>query len=363
VVVVGKIIIDQYGDPSKRSKLDLPTLTVGGGGPQAAWGAAAAIAVRDHFFGDDTSQQTNLVSELPPKQPITFMAPIGLKNWSSQHAKALETLLSDVLDVSPILVESEAHITPTINIWHDENELQKWHPVDGSFDSIGADELWRNRPSADDILTALPDNSDSIVLHCILESGYNAAGKGNDSLFLDNSELLSKSFVLGIEPIVFPDDKTLKVSNGDGENVRRLVRRARNQMHDKLLIVTPDRACFDSAFVDEDSCIDTSTEIVVRDGANGSFINQHQIPSATLQTLNGKPINPTGAGNAYSAAYVACRGTGSTPKEAAVMATAVGAVVCEYEHLPDWSWDVLERIAEAAKEVDAKLLNKSIPLM
>ena len=38
-----------------------------------------------------------------------------------------------------------------------------------------------------------------------------------------------------------------------------------------------------------------------------------------------------------------------------MLASAVGAVVCEYEHLPDWSWDVLERIADAAKEVEHKM--------
>jgi hypothetical protein len=357
VVVIGKVIIDQYGDPSKRiSKDNTPTLTVGGGGPQACWGAAAALACRDLYFKENVpSQQFHIPA--PPKQPITFIAPIGLQNWSKQHSTALESILLPLLDVPPLLVTSEDHITPTINIWHDENEIQKWHPVDGSFDAIGADGLWRNRPSGDDILAAV--QNERIVLHCILESGSNPAGQGMDSQFLDSSELMSKIDTLGIEPIVFPDESTLKVSDKDGQSVDALISRAEKALalDEQLLVVTPDRACFESIFELRCNDNDATTEIIVRDGANGSFINHHHIPSATLATPNQKPVNPTGAGNAYSASYVVCRGTGSTQKEAAVLATAVGAVVCEYDHLPDWSWDVLQRIADAAKEVDAKLNN------
>ena len=366
VIVVGKIIIDQYGDPSKRSKDDAMRFTVGGGGPQAAWGAAAALACRDYFFLKDESS-INIDSLLPPKQPVTFIAPIGLQNWTPQHAAALESVLLPALDIPPILIESENHITPTINIWHDENEIQKWHPVDGSFDAMGADGLWRNRPSATDLLSVIQsyhsrsDRNENIILHSILESGSKPTGGGEDSLFLNNQDLVSKTDVLGIEPIVFPDDDTHKVSDEDGKRVNGLILRAKKSLvkdgeRNKLLVVTPDRACFDSAFANDtiEHC-DTSMEIIVRDGANGSFRKQQQIPSARLQTFNNQPINPTGAGNAYSAAYVACRGTGMEAIEAAVLATAVGAVVCEYEHLPEWSWDVLQRIAEAAKEVDAKL--------
>ena len=360
VVVVGKIIIDQYGDPAKRSKDGLlNNLTVGGGGPQAAWGAAAALACRDYFFRGDTLQH-HIDSPLPPKQQVTFIGPVGLKNWTPQHSRALDNILLPVLDLPPVLIGSNDHITPTINIWHDEAEIQKWHPVDGSFDAIGADGLWRDRPDSGGILRAVKNEKEDIVLHCILESGSNPAGKGEDSLFLEDVQLLSKIATLGIEPIVFPDERTLQVSDEDGTSVKKLVVKAneslmqRDDTHDKLFIVIPDKACFDSAFVEEDSNT-ASTEIIVRDGANGSFTREHRFPSATLQTPNKKPINPTGAGNAYSAAYVACRGTGSTPKEAALLATAVGAVVCEYEHLPEWSWTVLERVAEAAREVETKL--------
>ncbi|KAL3797850.1 hypothetical protein HJC23_006888 [Cyclotella cryptica] len=383
IVVVGKIIIDNYGDPSKRAKKDSApsALTVGGGGPQAAWGAAAALAVRSHFFRSEsvqTSKGSNRpITSLPPRQPVTFIAPIGLQNWTPQHAAALENLLIPVIDVPPVLISSVDHITPTINIWHDENETVQWYPVDGSFDARGADGLWRNRPSATDILATLKNDvpnslseSDSIVLHCIVESGENPTGKGEDALFLHDLELLSKITVLGIEPIVFPDGDTQRVSQENGKSVASLIENvqqslaAQNNPDHTLLVVTPDRACFDSAFAKDGTDNNNtwltqswiSTEIVVRNGAHGSFIkDQQEFPSATLQTPNKKPLNPTGAGNAYSAAYVACRGTGSTSKEAAVLATAVGAVVCEYEHLPGWSWEVLERVAEAAREVERKL--------
>ena len=98
---------------------------------------------------------------------------------------------------------------------------------------------------------------------------------------------------MGFEPIVFPDDDTLKVSDDDGVSVKKLVEEAKQSMFnieghpgDKLLVLTPDRPCFDSALANEDVLPTQqvqSTEIVVRDGAHGSFIHhQQRIPSATL---------------------------------------------------------------------------------
>jgi len=37
--------------------------------------------------------------------------------------------------------------------------------------------------------------------------------------------------------------------------------------------------------------------------------------------------------------------------EAACLATAIGAVVCEYDHLPPWNYEVLERIRFLAKDM------------
>lgn len=132
----------------------------------------------------------------------------------------------------------------------------------------------------------------------------------------------------------------------------------------KLLIVSPDRPCysalvsFSSEYSNENGkdmiCVQ-GIEFAVRDGSNGSQVNGLAVPPASLKTVDGKPLNPTGAGNAYSGAYVACRSTGSSVEEAASLANAVGAVVCEYENLPSWTWQVLDRVVEAAIEVSSKI--------
>eukprot|EP00970_Alexandrium_tamarense_P009734 scaffold1954_cov146-Alexandrium_tamarense.AAC.3 len=373
VVVIGKIIIDLYGDPSgpsgKVSTSDESSVTVGGGGPQAAFGAAAALAVREYYLHPTIDHASELKSSLavPPKQPITFLAPIGMKNWTPDKAYALDELLLPVLETPPLLIQSYDHITPTINIWHDENEIVQWMPVNGSFGEEGADGLWRNRPSAQDVLNAMSTGCDTepeLVLHAILESGCNPAGGRMDSLMLLNSTLLEQCAVIGVEPIVFPDDETKKVSQEDNNAVKALIRSVNDALDAvrnangsaKLLVVTPDRPCYNGAFsTTEIQQLPVLKEVIVRDGANGSFTNNLKIPSATLRTNDKSPINPTGAGNAYSAAFVACRGTGSTVEEAASLATAVGAVVCEYEHLPPWTWEVLDRIADGVFEVSKQL--------
>jgi hypothetical protein len=92
---------------------------------------------------------------------------------------------------------------------------------------------------------------------------------------------------MGFEPIVFPDDDTLKVSDDDGVSVKKLVEKAKQSMFniegnpgDKLLVLTPDRLANEDVLPTQQV---QSTEIVVRDGAHGSFIHhQQRIPSATL---------------------------------------------------------------------------------
>lgn len=400
IVVVGKIIIDKYGDPDDNELGDDSAVTVGGGGPQAAWGAAAALAVRKMLqpmmperneqpdrslpfqsrLGEINDNNPRLGEEgythstsIPPKQPVTFLAPIGIKNWTPDKAHALDALLLPVLENPPILVSSYEHITPTINIWHDKNEMVHWLPVDGSFGEGGADGLWQNRPSAKDILDSLNSYEGDIVLHSIIESGCQPTGKGFDALPLFDPDILKRTAAIGIEPIVFPDEGTEIVSQENGNAVLELMKKVEYSMSsfcgendsNKLMIVTPDRPCYDAAcstHSDADKLCDKSSrlskDVVVRNGADGSFINEWSIPSATLRTTDGSPKNPTGAGNAYSAAFVACRASGDTILDAASLATAVGAAVCEHEHLPPWSWAVLERIAEAALEVRQKVKQK-----
>ena len=202
-----------------------------------------------------------------------------------------------------------------------------------------------------------------MILHVLLEAGCYATGKGLDALPFFNATLMNRVGGVGIEPIVFPNETTGVVSQEDRIGVSSLIRRVEASLSDsckanhdkKLLVVSPDRPCYNALFSDgnftHNSINAQETEFAVRNGAKGSFVNNVIIPPATLRTPDGTPINPTGAGNAYSGAYVACRASGSSVEEAGVLANAVGAVVCEYEHLPPWTWAVLERVAEAACEV------------
>jgi hypothetical protein len=67
VVVVGKIIIDEHRLPSQDSTAT--HISVGGGGPQAAFGAAMALAIL-----------SNDMRDLPRCQPVSFVAPVGGKD-------------------------------------------------------------------------------------------------------------------------------------------------------------------------------------------------------------------------------------------------------------------------------------------
>ncbi|KAL7550874.1 hypothetical protein ACHAWF_014072, partial [Thalassiosira exigua] len=370
VVIVGKVILDRYGDPSCRD--DEAEVTIGGGGPQATWGACAALAVRDMIATSEegtwerepASAETRGVA--PPKQRVTFLAPIGTKNWSPERTEALASLLP-MLESPPALATSSEHITPTIDIWHDEDEIVNWKPVDGSFGLEGADGLWRNRPSAGDILDAIGDHKGNIVLHAILESGADGAGGGLDASPFFDASLVDRVSVAGVEPIVFPEEETGLVTDENAKCVSSLIRRVEASLssscmtsgNEKLLVVSPDRPCYEALFRskkearhDMNAC---DVEYAVRDGASGSLVHDLLVPSASLDTLDGVPVNPTGAGNAYAGAYVACRGTGSSAAEAAILANAVGAAVCEHENLPPWTWEVLERMTRGACEVQGKV--------
>jgi sugar/nucleoside kinase (ribokinase family) len=79
------------------------------------------------------------------------------------------------------------------------------------------------------------------------------------------------------------------------------------------------------------------------------------ISACTLQTPTGGVVNPTGAGNAYSAAVTACLGKGLSLLDAACVGAAVGAALCEHQNLPPWSWETIHRIHDGADEVKRKL--------
>ena len=364
VIIVGKIILDKYGPPEKQ----IDSVTIGGGGPQAAWAAAASLAVMEYLRAAEKNKENDIILSAnlqQQHQQVTFMAPVGMKNWSPELSEQLSQLLPPTVKV--VLIPSDEHITPAINIWHDANENVRWVPIDGSFDSLGADSLWQNRPSAQDILNEIQQNCDGksdVILHAIIESGAKPTGQGQDALPFFDNELMSRVSVAGVEPIVFADDTSGMVTNEDSHAVVSLISKMRQSfiasrkqgdenVGDSLFVVTPDRPCYDGMITHtKHTNFDQFFEMIIRDGGNGCFTtNGMKMPAATLRTRDGLPVNPTGAGNAFSAAYVVCRGNGSSPHEAASIATAIGGVVCEYEHLPPWNLEVMKRIFEAACEV------------
>ncbi|KAL3759628.1 hypothetical protein ACHAWU_009775 [Discostella pseudostelligera] len=365
IIVIGKIILDKYGDPDTHDHGDI---SIGGGGPQSAWGACAALGARDMLgWNDDDEEQRMLTDDTasPPKQNVTFVAPIGLKNWTPEMTISLNSLLP-MLKTPPKLVTSLEHMTPTIHIWHDTNETVNWTPMDESFGEQGADGLWRLN-LLDDILDEIENHyENNIVLHAILQCGHEPTGNGLDALPLFNSSLMERVSAASIEPILFPDEAGV-ISHDDRSETRAFFERVVDYTSDlcesnqtnKLVLVSPDRPCYDAlcSSTESSSNVMQHIEFAVRDGSNGSIIDHGStiIPPATLKTIDGKPVNPTGAGNAYAGAYAACRGTGSSMEEAACIANAVGAVVCEYENLPPWTWEVLERVVEAACEVRSKI--------
>lgn len=353
VIVIGKLILDVYGHPSVED----PSVSVGGGGPQAAFGAAAALAVLD-CYDLDGSCTAKLTSDTPPAQPVTFIGPVG-NDWTHQQTLAFKSMLGPAIVAEPILIPSEDHITPRIRLWHDEEQNVHWYAENDSFGSNGADGLWRDRPSSRDIVSALNEQSlrNEAILHIIIEVGADAAGAGLDSAPLRDSRLLERLSFVGVEPVAFVDDKTGAISDRDALFIVNMI-----DSLPSLDFLCPDQD-MDKALRRSD-LYTRATQVATRYGPKGSFLYRSEniandpipVPTATLSTPDGKPVNPTGAGNAYSAAMTAMLGNGVTMTKAAAMATAVGAIVCEYEGLPtEWSWSLLDRVHQAASEVEQKM--------
>ena len=335
VVVIGKIIIDEYGSPEQdRSEAD--GVSVGGGGPQAAFGAAAALATLSDEKHDPLSSQ-----------PVTLIGPVGQDDWTEREESALRATLGGAIRNIHLLPRKSLR-TPRIQIWHDSDQNVQWRPLNDSFGPLGAQSLWRV-PRANDFLDAVVDASGRVTCHVIIEGGFKSPGDGEDSTFLLDSRVQECIQYLGIEPVVFASDETGKLEETDVAScIRRLERIP------SLDFVSPDDLLFQQMGILE------GKEMGIRNGPRGSVIIQNdgtsfRVPAATLATNDGVPINPTGAGNAYAAAFTACRGAGASSFDSACIATAVGVVFCEYEHMPPWTASVLERIREAASEVGNKI--------
>ena len=368
-VVVGKIIIDEYKDPNDTDTQS-PAISVGGGGPQAAWAAAAALAViqQQQQLKQPTEVEEAIALLPPPPQPVIFLGPIG--KMSTEEKLELNQMLRPAIQ-HICLIEDTTYQTPKIQLWHDEKQDLQWFPLEDSWSTKGADSLWRNRPSAKDVLTAVSkvvtsssscpeinnDNGDSPSidsLFLIMESGKDAPGGGEDSSILEDKRLRQSTKIIGIEPIAFPDGETGKIPQQDMDSFQ-----SRLKTYQPIDVITPDKYLFESV---DQSDFWNKYQVAARYGEKGSKIldkqkqGQHiDVPVATLQTPNGDVVNPTGAGNCYSSAFVTCLGQGLCVQDAACIATAVGAAVCEHSNLPPWDWNTLERIREAADEVKRKL--------
>ena len=451
VVVVGKIIIDEYGDPfpdsndenqkehqkeneTEQEPAPPKTVSIGGGGPQAAFGAAAALGVWDRYYRtkdneDDMIQRQTQTTLIPP---VIFVAPVG-KDWTSSETAALESSLGastlvvfhnnsplpdvdvdvDVADhnlpiIQTHLVRSrmenneknngnDGFFTPRIRLWHDQDQIVHWYALNDSFGSNGADGLWRNNPSAEDLSSILErggwndnggddvgdNDNDGVILHAISEAWTGAAGGKLDFLPLIQEEFLLHdiSFV-GIEPVA--SGKT--VTKEDAECAYSILQTCCETIEES----SPSSLSVDTVFWCPDRDLDQAMKkhglfcynnyesdgnkrplliAATRDGPRGSTVEQFGsdsserkrivVPAASLLTskADGTPLDPTGAGNAYSGAMTALLGNGISPLLAACIASGVGAVVCEHEGLPPSSeWQTtLDRIASAAKEVESKL--------
>jgi len=434
VVVVGKIIVDEYGDPfpdfdgdhSEKSKAEdqgdpapPKTVTIGGGGPQAAFGALAALAVWDGYFKDheiDTPKES-----LPP---VVFVAPVGM-DWisvdtvalkSCQGARSMVTIhknktmemfdtsfdpASDEPIIQTYLVQGQTStentnnsqkissnngfFTPRIRLWHDEEQIVHWYALNDSFGPNGADGLWRNNPSAKDLVTILSKSKDTrqengVVLHAIAETWTGAAGGQLDFLPLvqDKNLLYNHLSFIGIEPVASGESVTQEdaacaanvlhtccntiARSADSSRIDTVFWCPDRDLDDVLQIhdLYKDEASESTGAADSDHQ-SIGLTVAIRDGPRGSLIRNRtsatMIPAASLRTKNGAPLDPTGAGNAYSGSMTALLGNGIPTTIAACISSGVGAVVCEHEGLPppgDWT-KTLDRIASAAREVESKL--------
>jgi hypothetical protein len=336
VVVVGKLIIDEYRSPDQEQ--DLISISIGGGGPQAAWSAAAALAI---LSGDE--------QDPPSPQPIMFLGPVGKVDWTEPEETALRDILGPAVECIQLL-PGESLRTPRIQLWHDDEQVVHWRPLYDSLGPQGAGGLWR-RPCPKDFLDTL-DVSAIVTCHVIVEGGAKSPGDGDDSLFLLDPSVQERIGFLGVEPVVFTDERTGRVPETDAQSCTRRL----DRISASLDFVSPDMPLFKEI----DPISWKQMEVAVRNGPEGSFLREIDgketiIPAAKLVTDDGKPVNPTGAGNAYAAAFTACRGSGASAVDSACIASAIGAVFCEYDHIPPWNALVLRRIREAGEEIKNKV--------
>ena len=376
MLVVGKIIVDEYGPPEELQ----PNITVGGGGPQAAMGAALGLAARGLLL-EKKQHDKNLP---PPKQPILFCGPVGDLDFSSPEEDALCDMLLPALQFPPRFLRGKDWITPRIRLWHDSDQILQWYALQDSFGDQGAGGLWAHVPSTQDylemvdqlLLSNMDRQKPRMILHMIAEGGAEAPGDNGDARPLWDSQLREKLDFVGVEPILFPNEEG-HVSEKDARYCSKILQQildattteeggeGKSLQQQPSVVFSPDMAAYQG--MAQADCLPQSDVLdswAIRDGPKGSHLLVGQgetttestrttiIPAATLRQL----VNPTGAGNAYSAAYTALRGSGCDALLASCLATGVGAVFCEYAHCPPYTWDVIERVAQASQEVKQQVV-------
>jgi hypothetical protein len=303
-----------------------------------------------------------------------MMGAIGDLDFGEKEESQVREVLKDALQEPPLLLRGNDCVTPRIRLWHEgEDQVLKWYAIDDSFgDEKGAGKLWKTVPSVEDYQRLLKKATGSVkpILHIICEAGSRAPGRNGDSKPLLDPVVRNSISCLGIEPILFPQDEGV-VSSEDGAHCLGLLRKILNEgSGDSLdgqervsVIISPDSAAYSAinkkmeamTSFDFESCFGLDSW-AVREGPKGSTIVEPSgaktsVPAATLRNF----VNPTGAGNAYSAAYTALRGRGCDFVTSSTIATGVGAVFCEYEHCPPYSTEIVERILHASKEVKKRL--------
>ena len=371
VFVMGKIIIDEYGSPEDILQQDVTEPNVGGGGPQAAWGAAAALSV---------------LRRSTTPQAVTFMGPVGSVDWTGREENSLQSILRNVLDAPYILWKHPEYVTPRIRLWHDEQEQIQWFPLNDSFgEKSGARALWSSTPTFNDFKDSIlqyeslsklrnEKTEDMVcnVIHVIMEGGRDSPSQDWETELLlklssymsegDESLLMSKHFILSLEPVVFPDPATGKIRKEDAQHCYQQLEKISasfSKFSNGSICISPDYPLYQSLceFDLWDRFSPSIHSWAVRNGSEGSEIHfysgdkkvRQNIKAGTLQTVDGKPVDPTGAGNAFASAYAAILGSGKNPIDAACVATGVGAVFCEHKHVPPYTDTVIERIQDVSR--------------
>jgi len=179
-----------------------------------------------------------------------------------------------------------------------------------------------------------------------------------------DKNLRSKISFLGVEPVIFSNEDTGCVSEKDAVHCAKLLQDIlKATPQSQKVVISPDMAAYQAMIADTSMVKSPNLDSwAVRNGPQGSRLvlspfdsaEMIQVPAATLTEL----INPTGAGNAYAAAYTTLRGSGCGCIESACLATAIGAIFCEYPHCPPYDWQTIERVSHLGQHLESEIIRE-----